>query len=64
MAEVRFEQATKLYAGNDEPAVDALLQSQALEQALFEIKKVIVGQDRAIERLLVSLLARQDVTVV
>ena len=24
MAEVRFEQATKLYAGNDEPAVDAL----------------------------------------
>src|ERR671923_1075289 len=24
MAEVRFEQATKLYSGNDEPAVDAL----------------------------------------
>lgn len=44
-----------------EPAVDALLQSQALEQALFEIKKVIVGQDRAIERLLVSLLARGHV---
>jgi MoxR-like ATPase len=29
-----------------------------LEQALFEVKKVIVGQDRAIERLLVCLLAR------
>jgi MoxR-like ATPase len=29
-----------------------------LEQALFEIKKVIVGQDRVIERLLVCLLAR------
>src|SRR5262249_40218918 len=24
MADVRFEQATKLYSGNDEPAVDAL----------------------------------------
>ena len=30
----------------------------ALERVLFEIKKVIVGQDRAIERMLVSLLAR------
>jgi MoxR-like ATPase len=29
-----------------------------LEEALFEVKKVIVGQDRAIERLLVCLLAR------
>src|SRR4051812_5312377 len=29
-----------------------------LEKALFEIKKVIVGQDRVIERLLVCLLAR------
>jgi MoxR-like ATPase len=29
-----------------------------LEQALFEVKKVIVGQDRVIERLLVCLLAR------
>lgn len=29
-----------------------------LEQALFEIKKVIVGQDRTIERLLACLLAR------
>jgi MoxR-like ATPase len=30
----------------------------ALESALFEIKKVIVGQDRTIERLMVCLLAR------
>ncbi|MGZ4694565.1 MAG: AAA family ATPase [Acidimicrobiales bacterium] len=29
-----------------------------LEHALFEVKKVIVGQDRAIERLMVCLLAR------
>jgi MoxR-like ATPase len=29
-----------------------------LEQAMFEIKKVIVGQDRVIERLMVCLLAR------
>ncbi len=36
----------------DEPA------APQLERVLFEIKKVIVGQDRAIERMLVSLLAR------
>ena len=30
----------------------------ALEQSLFEIKRVIVGQDRVVERLLVCLLAR------
>jgi len=32
-----------------------------LEATLFEIKKVIVGQDRAIERMLVALLARGHV---
>ena len=32
-----------------------------LEQAMFEIKKVIVGQDRVIERLMVCLLARGTV---
>ena len=32
--------------------------ASALEQTLFEVKKVIVGQDRAVERLLVCLLAR------
>jgi MoxR-like ATPase len=32
-----------------------------LESVLFEVKKVIVGQDRVVERLLVSLLARGHV---
>ena len=36
------------------PAQDATL----LERALFEVKRVIVGQDRMIERMLVSVLAR------
>lgn len=36
------------------PAQDAEL----LEKALFEVKKVIVGQDRMIERMFVALLAR------
>ncbi|GAA1365472.1 AAA family ATPase [Catellatospora chokoriensis] len=36
------------------PAQDATL----LERALFEVKKVIVGQDRLIERMFVALLAR------
>src|SRR5689334_8380033 len=36
------------------PAEDAEL----LERTLFEVKKVIVGQDRMIERMLVALLAR------
>jgi MoxR-like ATPase len=30
----------------------------SLERALLEVKKVIVGQDRLIERMLVSLLAK------
>lgn len=36
------------------PAQDATL----LERALFEVKKVIVGQDRLVERMFVALLAR------
>ncbi|MCU1691637.1 MAG: ATPase associated with various cellular 3 [Frankiales bacterium] len=32
--------------------------STQLERALFEVKKVVVGQDRMVERILVSLLAR------
>ncbi len=36
------------------PARDATL----LEQAMFEIKRVIVGQDRMVERMLVALLSR------
>ncbi len=39
----------------------AVPESLALEQAMFEIKKVIVGQDRAIERLMVCLLSRGHV---
>ena len=41
-----------------DPAGPATNDAQRLETALFEIKKVIVGQDRAIERLVVCLLAR------
>ena len=40
--------------GPDDPGADARL----LEQALFEVKRVIVGQDRMVERILVALLAR------
>jgi MoxR-like ATPase len=43
------------------PAAAPVAEAQLLEQAMFEIKKVIVGQDRAIERLLVCLLARGHV---
>ena len=32
--------------------------ARTLEQALFEVKRVLVGQDRMIERMLVALLAR------
>jgi len=32
--------------------------AELLERALFEVKKVVVGQDRLVERLLVALLAR------
>src|SRR6059058_2289837 len=40
--------------GPSTPAQDATL----LERALFEVKRVIVGQDRMIERMFVALLAR------
>jgi MoxR-like ATPase len=36
------------------PAIDA----SQLERAMFEVKKVIVGQDRLVERMFVALLAR------
>jgi MoxR-like ATPase len=41
-----------------DPAGPGTDDARQLERALFEIKKVIVGQDRAIERVLVCLLAR------
>ncbi|WP_422774275.1 AAA family ATPase [Plantactinospora sp. WMMC1484] len=40
--------------GDSTPAEDATL----LERALFEVKRVIVGQDRMVERMFVALLAR------
>ena len=40
---------------------DVPTRAALLEKALFEVKKVIVGQDRAIERLLTCLLARGHV---
>jgi MoxR-like ATPase len=39
------------------PDDDGRLPRQALEEALYEIKRVIVGQDAMLERLLVALLA-------
>jgi MoxR-like ATPase len=39
-------------------AADVEAASARLERTLFEVKKVIVGQDRMVERLLVCLLAR------
>src|SRR2546422_9090148 len=54
--------ATKASAASTPPGAAATSPEQTdaalLELALFEIKKVIVGQDRVIERLLVCLLAR------
>ncbi len=39
-------------------AADTAAAAELLEQTLFEVKKVIVGQDRVVERLLICLLAR------
>lgn len=47
-------------AATPSPA-DAAETSRLLETALFEVKKVIVGQERALERLVVCLLARGHV---
>lgn len=41
----------------DESAAVSAPPSELLERMLFEMKKVIVGQDRAIERMIVSLLS-------
>jgi MoxR-like ATPase len=42
----------------DSTGHDPAAEAQPLEHVMFEIKRVIVGQDRMIERLLVSLLAK------
>ncbi|WP_116430043.1 AAA family ATPase [Parafrankia soli] len=39
-------------------AIEAANDAALLERALFEVKKVIVGQDHMVERMLVALLAR------
>jgi MoxR-like ATPase len=45
----------------DPMPLEAIDAPAMLERAIFEVKKVIVGQDRAIERLFVGLLARGHV---
>ena len=45
-------------AKNDPTSHPAPSIGETLEQALFEVKRVVVGQDRMIERLFVCLLAR------
>jgi len=44
--------------GGSTRAVDHRQDAATLERALFEVKKVIVGQDHMVERMLVCLLAR------
>ena len=46
---------------SNEPVAATATEAALLESALMEMKKVIVGQDRAIERLFVGLLARGHV---
>ena len=41
-----------------EPATAPAHDGELLERVVFEIKRVIVGQDRLVERMLVGLLAR------
>jgi MoxR-like ATPase len=42
----------------EEPATAPAYDGELLERVVFEIKRVIVGQDRLVERMLVGLLAR------
>lgn len=51
-------QPTYLLSGSGPRPVPATSEAALLEKVLFEAKKVIVGQDRLLERVLVSLLAR------
>ena len=51
------------------PSIDLSLQqniatlARRMEQVLFEVKRVIVGQDRLLERVLIALLARGHLLV-
>ena len=49
---------TPQVAGIPKAASTPKADAEALERAVFEIKRVIVGQDRLVERMLVGLLAR------
>src|SRR5215467_9952040 len=48
---------------SDTAAADKLAPNKPMEQVLYEVKKVIVGQDHLLERLIVALLARGHVLV-
>jgi MoxR-like ATPase len=45
------------------PDTDRLASPKPMEQVLYEVKKIIVGQDHLLERLIVALLARGHVLV-
>ena len=47
-----------MYEQPDVDALDPLQAAPVLERVLFEVKRVLVGQDRMIERMMVCLLAR------
>src|SRR4051812_8630951 len=47
----------------DKPVLDKPILDKPMEQVLYEVKKVIVGQDHLLERLIVALLARGHVLV-
>jgi MoxR-like ATPase len=51
------EQGAAQQAGDGTPSTPAR-DAQLLERTVFEVKRVIVGQDRLVERMLVGLLAR------
>ncbi|MEV0292254.1 MoxR family ATPase [Nocardia sp. NPDC050710] len=51
----------KLAKDVPEPASTLARDVQTLEKAIYEVKRVIVGQDRLVERLLVGVLARGHV---
>jgi MoxR-like ATPase len=45
-------------SGSDAPASTPARDAQLLERTVFEVKRVIVGQDRLVERMLVGLLSK------
>ena len=50
--------ATAMPSKNEPPKEPTRSVGETLEQAMFEVKRVVVGQDRMIERLFVCLLAK------